>query len=133
MAKYTITYKCGHTEEMQLFGKMNDRDRKIAWYATQDCPECKAAAARAAAKERGLVELEGTAKQIVWAEQIRDKFLELSEQIKKQLETKAEDPRVLELFAVLDDAKSNSKASFWIDNRYDLDSVRGIIIWTGIK
>ncbi|WP_347719962.1 hypothetical protein [uncultured Alloprevotella sp.] len=133
MAKYTITYKCGHTEEMQLFGKMNDRDRKIAWYATQDCPECKAAAARAAAKERGLVELEGTAKQIVWAEQIRAKFLELSEQIKKQLETKAEDPRVLELFAVLDDAKSNSKASFWIDNRYDLDSVRGIIIWTGIK
>lgn len=133
MAKYTITYKCGHTEEMQLFGKMADRDRKIAWYAEQDCPECKAAAARAAAKERGLVELEGTAKQIVWAEQIRDKFLELSEQIKKQLETKAEDPRVLELFAVLDDAKSNSKASFWIDNRYDLDSVRGIIIWTGIK
>ena len=133
MAKYTITYKCGHTEEMQLFGKMNDRDRKIAWYATQDCPECKAAAARAAAKERGLVELEGTAKQIVWAEQIRAKFLELSEQIKKQLETKAEDPRVLELFAVLDDAKNNSKASFWIDSRYDLDSVRGIIIWTGIK
>ena len=112
---------------------MNDRDRKIAWYATQDCPECKAAAARAAAKERGLVELEGTAKQIVWAEQIRDKFLELSEQIKKQLETKAEDPRVLELFAVLDDAKNNSKASFWIDNRDDFDSVRGIIIWTGIK
>lgn len=133
MAKYTITYKCGHTEEMQLFGKMNDRDRKIAWYATQDCPECKAAAARAAAKERGLVELEGTAKQVVWAEQIRAKFLELSEQIKKQLETKAEDPRVLELFAVLDDAKSNSKASFWIDNRDDFDSVRGIIIWTGIK
>ena len=132
MAKYTITYKCGHTEEMQLFGKMNDRDRKIAWYATQDCPECKAAA-RAAAKERGLVELQGTAKQVVWAEQIRDKFLELSEQIKKQLETKAEDPRVLELFAVLDDAKRNSKASFWIDNRYDFDSVRGIIIWTGIK
>ena len=133
MAKYTITYKCGHTEEMQLFGKMNDRDRKIAWYATQDCPECKAAAARAAAKERGLVELEGTAKQIVWAEQIREKFLELSEQIKKQLETKAEDPRVLELFAVLDDAENNSKASFWIDNRYDFDSVRGIIMWTGIK
>ena len=133
MAKYTITYKCGHTEEMQLFGKMNDRDRKRAWYATQNCPECKAAAARAAAKERGLVELEGTAKQIVWAEQIRDKFLELSEQIKKQLETKAEDPRVLELFAVLDDAKNNSKASFWIDNRDDFDSVRGIIIWTGIK
>lgn len=133
MAKYTITYKCGHTEEMQLFGKMADRDRKIAWYATQDCPECKAAAARAVAKERGLVELDGTAKQVVWAEQIRDKFLELSEQIKKQLETKAEDPRVLELFAVLDDAKKNSKASFWIDNRYDFDSVRGIIIWTGIK
>ena len=133
MAKYTITYKCGHTEEMQLFGKMNDRDRKIAWYATQDCPECKAAAARAAAKERGLVELEGTAKQIVWAEQIRAKFLELSEQIKKQLETKAEDHRVLELFAVLDDAKNNSKASFWIDNRDDFDLVRGIIIWTGIK
>lgn len=133
MAKYTITYKCGHTEEMQLFGKEKDRYSKIDWYATQDCPECKAAAARAAAKERGLVELEGTAKQIVWAEQIRAKFLELSEQIKKQLETKAEDPRVLQLFAVLDDAKNNSKASFWIDNRYDLDSVRGIIIWTGIK
>ena len=24
MAKYTITYKCGHTEEMQLFGLTTD-------------------------------------------------------------------------------------------------------------
>ena len=36
MAKYTVTYKCGHTATIQLFGKYDDRERKIAYYKTID-------------------------------------------------------------------------------------------------
>ena len=31
MAKYTITYSCGHEEAVELFGPMKDRESKIAY------------------------------------------------------------------------------------------------------
>lgn len=83
MAKYQITYSCGHEGEIQLFGKMSERDRKIAWLEREGlCPECykakKAAEreeaakkAQSAAKDMGLPCLSGSEKQIAWAETIR--------------------------------------------------------------
>ena len=48
MAKYDITYSCGHSGEVQLFGSGKERDRKIEWYETRaDCPECYKAKMRA--------------------------------------------------------------------------------------
>ena len=48
MAKYDITYSCGHSGTVQLFGPHRDRDRKIEWYQDQaDCPECYKAKMRA--------------------------------------------------------------------------------------
>lgn len=42
MAKYDITYSCGHKGEITLFGKTSERERKIAWYeSTGLCPDCK--------------------------------------------------------------------------------------------
>ena len=83
MAKYNITFSCGHTATISLFGKESDRQRKIAWYEENGiCPECykkkiaaerQAAAdeAEVAAKEMGLPELEGSEKQVAWANTIR--------------------------------------------------------------
>jgi hypothetical protein len=51
MAKYNVTYACGHEGTVQLIGKTSERDRKLAWLATVDCPACartkKLAAAQA--------------------------------------------------------------------------------------
>lgn len=83
MAKYDVTFSCGHTETIQLFGKETDRQRKISWYEKHGlCPEChrkqqeeakKAVAEKAAAEASkfGLPELTGTPKQIAWADEIR--------------------------------------------------------------
>ena len=83
MAKYDVTFSCGHTETIQLFGKETDRQRKIKWYEEHCvCSSCykkqqeearKAAAEKAAAEasKLGLPELIGTPKQIAWAEEIR--------------------------------------------------------------
>lgn len=38
--KYDVTYGCGHQEVVELFGKTADRERKLAWMATAECPCC---------------------------------------------------------------------------------------------
>lgn len=41
MAKYDVTFSCGHTERIVLFGKMKDREKKIAWFEKKGlCKEC---------------------------------------------------------------------------------------------
>ena len=46
MAKYDITHTCGHSRTVALYGKLNERERKIEWMASQDCPSCWAAKKR---------------------------------------------------------------------------------------
>ena len=83
MAKYDVTYSCGHSGVVSLVGPTRDRQRKLVWYAAAGlCPECYratkeeerqrlAAAAAAEAQEIGLRPLNGSEKQIAWAETIR--------------------------------------------------------------
>lgn len=40
MAKYDVTYACGHTGVVSLFGPNKDRERKLEWLAGQLCPAC---------------------------------------------------------------------------------------------
>jgi hypothetical protein len=41
MAKEIITYSCGHTSTVNLFGKQADRDHKVAWLEQSGlCPDC---------------------------------------------------------------------------------------------
>lgn len=73
MAKYEITYACGHTETVQLYGKHADRERYIEWASkNRVCSECYHAdreAEKAAAAERAKANgmTEGSAKQMAWA------------------------------------------------------------------
>lgn len=78
MAKYEITHSCGHTETVKLFGKTKDREWRIKKMESEICPDCykqqlieadKKAAEQNAAE--GLPELEGSEKQVLWAEKIR--------------------------------------------------------------
>lgn len=78
--KYEVTYKCGHTGTVELFGKSADREAKLRWYEQHDCPECYMAAVKAEREERaaelGLAELTGSEKQIKWALDLRNKWVE---------------------------------------------------------
>lgn len=39
--KYDVTYSCGHTATVKLFGKTEDRERKLHWMETDGmCPDC---------------------------------------------------------------------------------------------
>lgn len=86
MAKYTITHICGHTSTQDLTGPSRDRQWRIGKYEGEDCWPCQRAkrdAANAAATAQavavaeasGLPSLEGTPKQIAWAETIRANFI----------------------------------------------------------
>lgn len=42
MAQYTITHACGHTTTQQIYGKNShgERDNKVRWWQSVDCPAC---------------------------------------------------------------------------------------------
>lgn len=84
--KYEVTYSCGHTDTVQLYGPNKDRERKLEWLKNQLCPDCnkkhleeermkKAKLALEEAKVAGLPELTGSEKQIAWALEIRQTIL----------------------------------------------------------
>lgn len=84
MAKYDITYSCGHIGTELLVGPEKQRRSRIDWLESKGlCPACKQAAtatkraaeavvAAEAAAAAGLPALnDGSEKQIAWAERIR--------------------------------------------------------------
>lgn len=89
MSKYTITHCCGHTQEHKLYGKIADRERKAEWLATQVCTECWLKEQQKARDKKdagidvafdklhinNLPSLEGTPKQVAWAEKIRKQVI----------------------------------------------------------
>ena len=133
MAKYTITYKCGHTGTVELFGKHTDRERKIAWYENNYvCPECyaaeQAAKREAEASKYALPELVGSERQIEWAEKIRSKFVSLRENLARQHEdlygrTKAGQEKIeahkAMYKAFCDEFFGETSAKAWIDRCND--------------
>lgn len=101
MAHYDVTHACGHDERIELFGKTSERERRIEWLQERPCTECwkKERAAEAEArknKEAAMIvealgndaaeavnalsnatcTLEGSAKQVAWAEDIRTKCID---------------------------------------------------------
>ena len=88
MAKYDVKFSCGHTETIQLVGKIKERERRIEWLENHGlCSECYEAEkkrqfeeqnkkAAEEAKEYGLPELSGTEKQVAWATTLRQQFID---------------------------------------------------------
>lgn len=56
MAKYTVEMSCGHTDTVELFGKDEDRKRKIEYFEAHGlCKECYKKEMQAQAEKEGLV------------------------------------------------------------------------------
>lgn len=121
MAKYTITYKCGCTREVQLFGKFEDRERRIKWLETQTCLECQFEAENAHAAEakeqRGLADLTGSEKQVSWANSIREAAYECLDAL-YEYATDNNGKQMLDGWRQKMDAQTTAK--WWIDNRFGL-------------
>ena len=109
----TITHACGHQEEIQVFGKRADRERKIAWLEAQVCAECRAAEAAEASKATGMAALVGSPKQIAWAEDIRGETMDAIATLKTRTESEsALKDRVIAYLGGI------TSAEWWIDNRF---------------
>jgi len=86
MAKWNVTRECGHEEEIQIYGPGKDRESKAEYEATKLCGTCyqakiqadrKAESEQAAeqSKATGLPALQGSDKQVAWAESVRAEYL----------------------------------------------------------
>lgn len=122
MAHYDAKYSCGHEERIELFGKTTKRESYLEWLTTQKCPECrrKERDERMAAEnaktadwreqhhvEEIMPDLEGSAKQVKWANDLRDGVINrTSRDVREQFQ-----PRMLSIIA------ERTSAAWWIDNR----------------
>lgn len=144
MAWYDGTFSCGHEGRVNIIGPSKDRQRKADYRFSGVCEECykkqleeKREQANQQAletsKEMELPELQGTEKQVAWANTLR---LTMIEDLNKEIfnTTVDEAKAVLEAFGcktrrelrtaiqewplIVDDfMQKETKASFFIDNR----------------
>lgn len=128
MAKYDVKHTCGHTHEYQLFGKNSERDRKLEWLATQECPECRKAREAAEKMEeiKGTVfesvvnvELTGSEKQKRWARDIRLAIaldgVRIEKIYKDKLEGAKRERQLACLPAIAKFMASKTESKFWIE------------------
>lgn len=143
MAKYDVTYACGHSGVVDLVGPTKDRESRLEWYKESAlCPDCwakekaKEKAAEQATVDKLLAECEapaltGSPKQMEWAAEIRYKFI-----LKFLSERKTVEHYVATMGNYPDEIAARTKqlqdmserfysivhdmgeARFWIDNRY---------------
>lgn len=78
MAMYDIKHSCGHVVRANITGPEAKRPARADYLRSIPCDACRAAAkaAEVAAANTDLPALEGTPKQIAWAEALRAKALE---------------------------------------------------------
>ncbi|MFB5269319.1 hypothetical protein ACE41H_21390 [Paenibacillus enshidis] len=139
MAKYNITYLCGHPGRVDIGGKEKDRQRKADWMAERKCQECldkdkeaerqsENAAAAARAMEQGLPALTGSLKQVSFGETCRQTLLDritvTINNMKKGIAAgKLDDSKLAMVVTALNDLntvynyiiRSKSAAGWWID------------------
>lgn len=153
MAHYDITHTCGHDERIELFGKTSERERRIEWLQERPCTECwkKERAAEVEArknKEAAMIveklgndaaeaintlsnatcTLEGSAKQIAWAEDIRtkciaqalDQIRDLVARIPAKANAQQSASFTAHCKAIASTIANKTSAAWWIENRDDI-------------
>lgn len=131
MAKYPITYSCGHNGTVVLFGRSADREQRLKWYESVGlCPECYAAQCQQKreiagqiaslwADAQGIPPLTGTDKQIAWAEVIRyERLTVLGDYASRVADYHAGNAELMQAFEdTLAWIGQQAEAKWWIDRR----------------
>jgi hypothetical protein len=128
MAKYTVTHKCGHTQQHVIYG--SNRDWELKRLAEQVCAACyKEALLKddgkdvAWAQESGLPALIGSEKQIPWANSIRrGKWAELDKEEERfnalAAQAAAEHTEyIAQIKAAFQTVRSEDRAAWWIEHK----------------
>jgi len=118
MAKYDITYSCGHSATIQLFGNLNDRKSKIEWLeANALCPEC--CKRQHIGKLKDVSDLIGTEKQVAWAAILRNDFFAEMEKLMSEISSKNGINQELEerFIKFKEYFEAQVTAKYWIENR----------------
>jgi len=125
MAHYNVTYSCGHSDRVQLFGSYEDRQRRIEWFQQEAvCPACyKAAKEKEAAGLFGdLPPLSGSPKQVAWAEKLRrDAMTDVQKDIQ---EAKSDEFRDYLIAIAKRMIAERTEAKWWIDNKVNGQNAR---------
>lgn len=120
MSQYYIRYLCGHEDKVQICGPMKTRETKIASLRRRLCYDCYQKQLKSERQEKevqqkkeneeiGFIKLNGTKKQVIWANDIR---LETYKNIVK------DNPNRIDVFSYLVDAINEFReAKWWLDNR----------------
>lgn len=150
MSWYEGKYSCGHEGRVNIIGPTKDRQRKADWHFSGMCPECykkqleeeRAAANKEAAEksaEMELPELNGTEKQVAWANVLRlDILQKCSKKIslfcKRNEERRSKGKDEIKHIDGMDDGellgavdfalKNHTEARFWIDERANDDTLK---------
>lgn len=118
MARYDVTHACGHVAVHNLIGPRRSREWRIKQLEEELCRECwleeqrrKNEEAAAANKADELPPLEGTEKQILWAESIRREALDGLAKFIDHERFADRMGRLIERLAM------ETSASWWIDHR----------------
>jgi len=145
MAKYSGTFSCGHEGRVDVVGPTKNRqwivDRKFEGMCTecyvihlQEQREKANIEASEKAKEMELPVLQGSEKQVAWANTLRQKLID---NITKSIETstKEENTEQTEVMKVVLDYMMINKieAKFYIDNREDYTDTIMINLYTESK
>lgn len=126
VAKYSVTYACGHTDTVNLIGPKRTREWMLKDKETQVCPDCyraeleakreaERAAALAEAAEQELPTLVGTEKQVAWALTLRKKYLEVLDGVLQRAPLQASVDRAIAQQAI-ESIQRESSAVWWIEN-----------------
>lgn len=121
--KVNITYSCGHQGTINVFGKSEERERKIKYFEEYGlCPDCYKAEKQKeteefAVKKCELPELKGSEKQVAWANKIRKEKIEEFEKEKPAIRKGAGDDFADFLNDFTTNYYKNTSASWWIDHR----------------
>ena len=103
----------------ELYGITTDRERKLEWMASLPCLECTRAADLAAAKAANaeLVTLEGSVKQVAWAETIRASRMAEVSHFRVQVEAAPDSPKKSRALESLDKIEGLTSSKTLIDTR----------------
>lgn len=115
MAQYNVTHKCGCIVTHKLFGKQDARYSRIEWLEGTDCLACQNVAA--ADKNSNLVALDGSEKQIAWAESIRAERMGQLVSIEEKIANAPEGVQKDNAIKAVELVKSIASASKWIETR----------------
>src|SRR5580765_5805764 len=124
MAKYTISYTCGHSGVVNLIGPHHSREKRIAYLESGVCFECYKKQANEVAQEQAQ-ELELPAivgkseRQIAWAETLRIQKLSDIESEVERLESGGDNEKYRQILIAVEKIGNETSAKQWIEWRYD--------------